>query len=69
MTKHEKAIREAAEALSTAIKAARKDGFHVQWPAKADGLDAIVISATAKAADPAPSTAAREKAAPKADAK
>lgn len=69
MTKHEKAIREAAQVLSAAIKAARKDGYAVQWPARAEGLETIAVSSTAKAADSTPSTAAKEKAAPKADPK
>lgn len=66
MSKHEKAIREAAGALSAAIKAARKDGYDVQWPARADGLDSLAVSATAKAAE-AETSAAKEKPAAKPD--
>lgn len=44
----EKAVRDAARALKTAIAEAEAEGFRVDWPARAADLDAIGISETGK---------------------
>lgn len=49
MNTREKAVREAAAALSIAIADARSAGLHVQWPHSPEGLNAIAISETKKA--------------------
>lgn len=59
----EKAIRDAAAALSKAIKDGEPLGLHVAWPLRADGLDTIEISETAAAqtTTAAPATTAAPK--------
>ncbi|MBN9235095.1 MULTISPECIES: hypothetical protein [Phyllobacteriaceae] len=68
MSQKEKAVREAASALSAAIAEARSAGLHVQWPHSHEGLLAIAISETKKAteekADTAPTKASEKKAGP-----
>jgi hypothetical protein len=44
----EKAVREAAQELHRAIKAAEEAGLRVIWPSRADALHAIAISETKK---------------------
>lgn len=46
MSNNEQAVRDAAEALKTAINEARAAGYRVDWPGNSDGLDRISISAT-----------------------
>jgi len=48
MNSKEKAVREAANALSIAIADARSSGLHVYWPHSPEGLTAIAISETKK---------------------
>ena len=51
----EKAVRDAAAALKTAIAEAEAAGYRVDWPANAGGLGAIGISETGRMkAAPAP---------------
>lgn len=49
MKSKEKAVREAADALQSAIAAAKADGFVIDWPRSPEGLSAIAISETGKA--------------------
>jgi len=49
MTAKEKAVREAAAQLATAIEQAAAAGYVVTWPQSADELRRIAISETAKA--------------------
>lgn len=46
MKAKEKAVRDAAVALSVAIAEARAAGYVVAWPSRSEGLDAIEISET-----------------------
>lgn len=52
MSDHEKTVREAALALQTAIADAIADGYRVDWPTNAAGLDRIAISETSKVTPP-----------------
>jgi hypothetical protein len=49
MTNFEKAVREAAQELHKAIKAAEGAGLRVIWPSRAATLPSIAVSATKKA--------------------
>jgi len=49
MKNHEKAVREAASALKSAIGEAEKAGYRTTLPANWRDLDAIPVSETAKA--------------------
>jgi hypothetical protein len=63
-TKAEKAVRDAAAALDTAIAEAEAAGLSITWPRQRAGLAPIAISATAKAPKPEPVkpvTATKEK--------
>ncbi len=48
MTNPEQAVRDAAEALHSAVNAAHATGLFVQWPSTSEGLAGILISETAK---------------------
>jgi hypothetical protein len=55
MATKEQAVRDAAGALKSAIAEATAAGYRVAWPANADGLDSIAVSATAATVEePAP---------------
>lgn len=49
MKNKEKAVRDIAVALLTAIQEAREAGMVVVWPSRPEGLSAIAVSETAKA--------------------
>lgn len=49
MNPKEKAVRDAAASLHSAIADARKAGFAVVWPRTVEGLASIAISETGKA--------------------
>jgi hypothetical protein len=51
--KMEQDVRDAAEALRTAILDAQAAGYKVNWPANAAGLETIEISETAAVTQPA----------------
>lgn len=59
MENNERAVRDAAAALSKAITEAVAAGYRIAWPSNAAGLDTIAISETAavKRLDPKPHAA------------
>jgi len=57
----ENAVREAAAALYDAIVAAQDEGYRVEWPANAAGLQSIAVSETAKVSEKAKAGAAAVK--------
>jgi hypothetical protein len=57
MADNEKAVRDAAAALKTAINEAVTAGYRIDWPSNAAGLDTIAISETAAVKRDAPKAA------------
>ena len=50
----ENTVRAKARELKDAILAAKAAGMRVTWPASADGLDGIIVNATARVAQAPP---------------